>query len=335
MHVEDCRRLNFVELEQGHEPGAGIFDGGRRANERDDIIECIKCLEVSAQDVGTLFCLAEAVARTALQDFDLMGDPVSDELLEGQGARHPIDEREHVRAEIVLELGVLVQLVQDDLGNRVTLQVDDEPHAGAGRGVIADIGDSGEFSLTDELGDAQEQIVWVDLVREFGDDQNLPAAGVLINRDDGAHRDRTAPGAEIVVDALASDNERAGREVGALDDAGERRLPSLTISVWIRQQPLGALGNLAEVVRGNVRCHPHGDAGAAIDEEVGESGRQHPGLLGAAVVVWPEVDGVLIDIPHHLHGKWRHTALGVALGRGRVVARGAEVALPLHEWVAQ
>ena len=54
-------------------------------------------------------------------------------------------------------------------------------------------------------------------------------------------------------------------------------------------------------------------------------------LLGAAVVVGLEVDGVLVDVADHLQGQRRHPALGVSHGRGRVVARRAEVALPVDQ----
>ena len=62
---------------------------------------------------------------------------------------------------------------------------------------------------------------------------------------------------------------------------------------------------------------------------------QDDGLLRAAVVVVLEVDRVLVDVPDHLEGERRHLALGVPRGRGRVVARGPEVALAETEGVAQ
>ena len=52
------------------------------------------------------------------------------ELLEGERTRHAIDDREHVAAEVVLQLSVLVELIQHDLGNSVALELDDQAHAG-------------------------------------------------------------------------------------------------------------------------------------------------------------------------------------------------------------
>ena len=69
----------------------------------------------------------------------------------------------------------------------------------------------------------------------------------------------------------------------------------------------------------------------AVDEQVGEARREHDGLRRPAVVVRPEVDGLLVDVPQHLHRQRGQTALGVPHGGGRVVARGAEVALPVDQ----
>ncbi len=89
LHVEDRGGLNLVDLEQFHQAGAGILDGGRCANQCDDLIECIKGLEITAQDVRALLGFAQPVPRASLDDLDLMGDPVTDELLECQGAGTP------------------------------------------------------------------------------------------------------------------------------------------------------------------------------------------------------------------------------------------------------
>jgi hypothetical protein len=51
---------------------------------------------------------------------------VPDERVDRQRARHAVDEREHVRAERGLQLGVLVEVVEHDLRDGVALEHDDE-----------------------------------------------------------------------------------------------------------------------------------------------------------------------------------------------------------------
>ena len=65
--------------------------------------------------MGALLGLAQPVPRAPHDDADLVVDPVSDERVERQRPRNPVDERQHVRAERVLQLGVLVQVVENDL----------------------------------------------------------------------------------------------------------------------------------------------------------------------------------------------------------------------------
>ena len=71
-------------------------------------------------------------------------DPVPDELVEPQRARHAVDQGEHVGAEGVLQLGVLVEVVQHDLGDRVALEHDDQALADARGGLVAHVGDAAD-----------------------------------------------------------------------------------------------------------------------------------------------------------------------------------------------
>ena len=87
-------------------------------------------------------------------------------------------------------------------------------------------------------------------------------------------------------------------------------------------------------MRRDVGGHADGDAGGTVDQQVRETAREHGRLLGLAVVVGHEIDGVLVDVAHHFHGERGHTAFGVTHGGRRVVARGAEVALTVHKRIA-
>ena len=131
LHVEDRRGLDLVDLEQLHQTRARVLDRGGCTNEGDDLVEGVERLEVPPQDVRALLRLAKAEPRAPLDHLDLMCDPVSDELLEGEGAWYAVDQGQHVGAEVVLQLRVLEQLVEDDLGDCVALELDHQAHAGA------------------------------------------------------------------------------------------------------------------------------------------------------------------------------------------------------------
>ena len=128
-----------------------------------------------------LLGLAQQVPGTPDDDLDLVRDPVPDQLVQPQGARHPVDQREHVRAERLLQLGVLVQVVQHDLGDRVPLEHDHQPLAGPPAGLVTQVGDPADPAVPDQLGDLGGQVVRVDLVGQLGDDQAGTAALVLLH----------------------------------------------------------------------------------------------------------------------------------------------------------
>jgi hypothetical protein len=80
-------------------------------------------------------------------------------------------------------------------------------------------------------------------------------------------------------------------------------------------------------VRRDVGRHADRDTHRTVDEQVREPRGEHDWLLSLAVVVVLEVDGLLVDVPDHLHGERRHLGLGVSRGCRAVVAGGTEVAL--------
>ena len=141
----------------------------------------------------------------------------------------------------------------------------------------------------------------------------------------GPHPEGAAAGLVGVADAVEADDLAAGRQVGPGDEPHQL----VDVGVGVRDQVPQRLDHLDQVVRRHVGGHADRDAGGAVDDEVGDRRREHDGLELAAVVVGLEVDGVLVDRGRHRDRGGRHPALGVAHRGGRVVARRAEVAVPV------
>ena len=122
---------------------------------------------------------------------------------------------------------------------------------------------------------------------------------------------------------------------GPLTRSRDRGQRGLFVGVVVLQAPEHRLGELAQVVRRDVGRHADRDAARAVGQQVGEPARQDRRLLHPAVVVRDEIDCLLVDFAQHLHRQRRQPRLGVP-HRGRwVVARRAEVALPVDQRVAQ
>ena len=66
------------------------------------------------EDVGALLGLLQVVLGAAADDFILKLDVLLDHLLQGHDLGHLVVDGQHDNAHGILQLGVLVQLVQDD-----------------------------------------------------------------------------------------------------------------------------------------------------------------------------------------------------------------------------
>ena len=170
-----------------------------------------------------------------------------------------------------------------------------------------------------------DDLLGADAVRQLGDHDALAPADRL---DPGgrAHPERAAAGLVGVADAVEADDHAAGRQVGPGHEAHQ----VVEARVGMGDQVAQRLDDLDQVVRRHVGGHADRDAGGAVDDQVGDGGRQHDRLELTAVVVGLEVDGVLVDRGGHRHGGRRHPALGVA-HRCRRVVRRAEVAVPVDQ----
>lgn len=333
LHGEDGVGLHLVHVKQVHKARAGGLRGLGGTDEGDDLIDHVKGLQIALQDVVAFLGLALEVGGTACDDFELVVYPMTDERIQGQRARHTVDQCQHVRAEGLLQLGMLVQVVEHDLRHGVALEHEHEALASTAGGFVAHVGDALDLAVAHRFADGHDQTIRVNLVRQFGDHE-AHAALDLLGVHHGSHGDEATAGTVRLFDALMAENRGAGREVRSLDDADQVVEQFLTARVRMVERPMHAFCHLAHVVRRNVGRHADGDAGRAVAQQVREAGRQHGRLLRLAIVVRQEIDGVLVDVTHHFHGERRHTAFRVTHCGCRVVAGGAEVALAVDERVS-
>ncbi len=330
--LEDRLRLDEGQLEALDQSGPRRLGVTRGADECDHLVEVGQGDEQALQDVGAILGAAQLVLRAPHDDLALVVDVVADDLAQRQGARHVVDEGDHVDAECVLHRRVLVELVEHDLGKRVALELDHEPHPVA-IGFVAQVADLGDLLVDHEVADLEDQApvaTLADLVGQLGDDDRLLALPDRLDVRLGLDADPAATGGVGVADALASEDRPRRREVGALDVLHQ----PLDVDRRIVDVGDGGPDDLAEVVGRDVRRHADRDPGAAVDEQVGEAGREHERLLAGAVIGGREVDGLGVDVAQHLGGQPVQARLGVAHRRRGVAVDVAEVAVPVDERIA-
>ena len=122
----------------------------------------------------------------------------------------------------------------------------------------------------------------------------------------GAHQDRAAAGAVRRADARSPDDVAAGREIRALHELHQAAQLLFLVelsspcSCSRLDRPDHAVDHFAQVVRRDVGRHADGDARRAVDEQVRNVRRQNRRLFGRLVVVGDEIDGLLVEIRHHV-----------------------------------
>ena len=192
-------------------------------------------------------------------------DEQRQQVLQIHGLRPAGIQRQHVGREIRLQRRETIELVEDDVGHRIALQLDDDAHSIL-VGLVAQRADSLELAFLHQLRHVRNELGLVDLVRQLGDD-DLGLARRFLFLDDGtrAHHDASASGLLVILDSGAAVDVSAGREVGTLDQLSDVAGSHLRI---VDQRREGG-DDFTEVVRWDVGRHADRDSRGSVDDEIG------------------------------------------------------------------
>ncbi len=156
-----------LSSKRAHQLLAGAVAVARAADQFDDRVEVLERRQQPLEDVRAGLLLGELVLGAPDDHLALVIDVVLDHFPQVQRAGDVVDERDHVHAERRLHRRVLVELVQHDLGDRVALELDDQPHP-ALVGLVDQVGDLGDPFVVDEFGDLRHQVAFAALLDHEG-----------------------------------------------------------------------------------------------------------------------------------------------------------------------
>ena len=333
LHVEDGARLALAQAEAADQVGERLVGVGRFANGLDDRVQVVQRDAQAFEDVRALAGDAQLVAAAARDDLAAVVDVLLHHALKRQRAWLAVDQREHVHAKRRLQRRELEQLVKRLVGLRAALELDQHAHAVA-VGLVAQVGNRVDAVGVHQFGDALDQPGFIDLERDFSDDNAHAAVVGFLEVRLAAHDDAPAARGVGVEDALGAHDDAAGWEVGTFDEAHQVVERDLVNAVVVIDQVGDAVGDLVQVVRRDVGRHADRNARSAVNQQVGQQRGQHARLLQRAVEVVVEVDRFLVNVGEHLHRDRRETRLGIAHGRGAIAVERAKIALTVHERVA-
>ena len=306
----------------------GFGAAGGTTNDADDVVEVVESDLVADQNVFALFRFAQFEDGATANHFHAVFNEELDERDEAEFARLAGDDGQQDHAEGFLHLGVLEEIVEDELRFLAALQLDDDAHAFARR-FVAHIGNAFDFLGLHEFRDALDQSGLVDLVGNFGDDDIFAILGGFFDGGFGAHDEAAASGLVGGFDAFAAGDVGAGREIRAGHDLHH----FLERSVWLFDQENGGFHNLAKVVRRNVGGHADGDAAGAVHEEIGNARRENNRLFTGLIEVGDEIDRFFFKIRENVFGDLGEARFGVPHGRRWIAVDGTEIPLAIDERV--
>ena len=214
-----------------------------------------------------------------------------------------------VDVEIVLQVRVLEQIGHHHIRIGALLHLEHDTNI-SGR-LIPNVINLGDLAGSDQVANSPDQDILLHHVRYRGDNDlwlARPALELIFPPD--LHRPMS-----VTVDrpelSTRVENLPPGGEVGTLDvlhEVGNLQPP-------LSHQSLARLGDLAEVMRRNVRGHPDRDPRRAIHQQVWNPSGKNYRLAGLAVVVGPEIDGLLRELIEKLDSNLLEPRLRIPIGR--------------------
>ena len=129
-------------------------------------------------------------------------------------------------------------------------------------------------------------------------------------------------------------DQPAGREIRPFDEAHQVFDGDVVHRLPVLEHVDQRVADFAEIMRRDVGGHADGNPRRAVDQQVGDVGRQDGWFLQRAVEIVGEIDGVHVDVDEQFLAHFGHAGFGVAHGCRAVAVYAAEVALTVDQRVA-
>ena len=332
LHLQDRLGLLGTETQALLQLTAGRGGVGSSANQADHLVQVPQGHEEALQHVIPFLRLAEQMAGATLNGLNPEDQERLQQLAQIEEPRLTLHQRHHVGAEVGLQGGELEQVVEHHLAIGIPPQLNDDAHP-LPVTLVANIGNSLQLFFVHQFGNALNQGRLVHLVGKLGDDHRVPiraAFGVQgLHRGNTPHGDGAPPTAIGLLDAATPQDLTTGGEIRT----GNRLEQLLVAQLGITDEGIQTVNQFRQVVGGDIGGHAHGNAGRTVEQELGNTGRQHRGLLLGTVKGGEKVNGLAFNVLQQGTGAERLQArLRIPHGGRRIVVHRAEIAMAVNEW---
>ena len=211
-HLKDCLALDFIQTKALVHALLCLSIILRTADDVDNLVDVINCGQKAFQNVDTLLCLVQVKLSTTAYNINLVINVMTQNLTKRKGSWYAINQRQVNDAKVGLELSLLVQVIQNNLWNSISFEVQNDAHT-LTVGLIAHVRDAFDFLLVDCLSNLLLEKTLVDLVRNLGNNKALATTLDLLNVNLCTDRNRTAASLVGVLDTLSTHDDAACWEI--------------------------------------------------------------------------------------------------------------------------
>ena len=348
-HLEDVLGLPVGELERAHQVGLGIV---RIADQLDHLVHVEQHQQPPFEHVDAVEHLVQAESGAPRHRGETEFQPLGEDVLQVLAGGPPVQSDHH---QVDRGVGLHAGFRQHEIDELVLvlargLGLEHQAHRVAAVGFVARAIEHRQHQLLFALLLRGERFLprpclrigdGLDLLKDFArrgarrqlvhHHLPLPARKALYGPARAHPHRAAAVGIGLAHLGARRDDLAAAGEVRALDvfhHPGEREFG------FADERDRG-VGDFGQVVAGNLGGHAHGDARGAVQQHHRQARRQQLRLDHAAVVVGREIHGAAVEFRQQHLGEFGQARLGVAHRRRLVAVARAEVALAVHQRVAQ
>ena len=245
-----------------------------------------------------------------------------------------IDQGQIDNTEGVHHLGVLVKIIEHDIGIDVPAQLDADALAFTVR-LIPQVCDAVQPLLFNQISDLLDQSCLINHVRQLCDNNAGLAVGQSLDIGNGPDFDLAAAGPVGFLNAPSAHDLSAGRKIWSLDDLHQ----FFNIGVPVFFYPVvddlyNAVDGLPQVMRRDIGCHTNRDTAGTINQQIRESCGEHGRLLLGIIKVGNKINSIFIDIRQHLHGDFAESCLCITHGSSAVAVHRTKVAVAVDQRIS-
>ena len=301
-HIHNGLSLGIGKSEFPDEIFFCLLGVGGSPDDLDDSVDMIQSFQQTLQNMRPLLRFVEVVSGSSCHHIFLMPQIQLQHIQKIQNFRLLIHQSQHNHPEGILQLGMLVELIQDHIGVGVPAQLDTDAHT-LPVGMIVNGGNSVDLLFSHQLRHFFNQAGFIYQIGKLCDNDLALAVGQSLDICHRPHPDLSPSGAVGLLDAPGSQNLRSGGKIRSLDNFQHFFHGGIAVILHKIIYNLHHSGdNLPQIMGRYISSHAHGDAGCTVDQQIGISGRKHRRLFFRVVKVWNKIHGILVDVRQHFHG---------------------------------